>query len=46
MAASMMGDQLKEDNGSVTLRIKGDGPLGEGDQILLRPGRVQEPFRA
>ena len=28
MAASMMGDQLKEDNGSVTLRIKGDGPLG------------------
>ena len=28
MAASMMGNQLKEDNGSVTLRIKGDGPLG------------------
>ena len=27
MAASMMGNQLKEDNGSVTLRIKGDGPL-------------------
>ena len=28
MAASMMGNQLKEDNGSVTLRIKWDGPLG------------------
>lgn len=28
MAASMMGNQLKEENGSVTLRIKSDGPLG------------------
>jgi molecular chaperone Hsp33 len=28
MACSMMGNQLKEENGSVTLRIKGDGPLG------------------
>ena len=28
MAASMVGNQLKEDNGSVTLRIKGGGPLG------------------
>ena len=28
MAASMMGSQLKEEDGSVTLRIKGDGPLG------------------
>ena len=28
MAASMMGDMLKEENGSVTLRLKGDGPLG------------------
>ena len=28
MAASVMGNQLKEDNGSVTLRIKGGGPLG------------------
>ena len=27
MAASMMGNQLKEENGSVTLRINGDGPL-------------------
>ena len=28
MAVSMMGDQLKVEDGSVTLRIKGDGPLG------------------
>ena len=28
MAASMMGNQLKAEDGSVTLRIKGDGPLG------------------
>ena len=28
MAASMMGDSLKEQNGSVTLQIKGGGPLG------------------
>ena len=28
MAASTMGNQLKGDNGSVPLRIKGDGPLG------------------
>lgn len=28
MAASLMGNQLKEEKGSVTLRIKGDGPLG------------------
>ena len=27
MAASLLGSQLKEHNGSVTLRIKGDGPL-------------------
>ena len=27
-AASMMGNQLKEKDGSVTLRIKGGGPLG------------------
>ena len=24
---------------------QGDGPLGEGDQILLRPGRVQEALQ-
>lgn len=28
MAASMMGDALKEENGAVTLQIKGGGPLG------------------
>ena len=28
MAASMMGDALKEEKGSVTLQIKGGGPLG------------------
>ena len=28
MAVSMMGNQLKAEEGSVTLRIKGDGPLG------------------
>lgn len=28
MGASMMGDMLKEQNGSVTLQIKGGGPLG------------------
>ena len=28
MAASMMGDALKEENGSVTLQIKGGGPVG------------------
>ena len=28
MAASMMGNMLKEQDSSVTLRVKGDGPLG------------------
>ena len=28
MAASMMGDALKEENGALTLQIKGGGPLG------------------
>ncbi len=28
MAASMMGEQLKEEDGSVTLRVRGGGPLG------------------
>ena len=28
MAASMMGDMLKEERGSLTLQIKGGGPLG------------------
>lgn len=28
MAASMMGDTLKEENGSITVRINGGGPIG------------------
>ncbi len=28
MAAAMMGDQLKGEGASVTLRFKGDGPIG------------------
>ncbi len=28
LAASMMGDALKEDDGAVTLRVQGGGPLG------------------
>ena len=28
MGASMMGDSLKEENGSLTIQIKGGGPLG------------------
>lgn len=28
MAASMLGEQLKEEDGSVTLRVNGGGPLG------------------
>ena len=28
MGASLMGDMLKEENGSLTLQIKGGGPLG------------------
>ena len=28
MGCSMMGNQLKEEHGSVTLQIKGNGPLG------------------
>ena len=28
MAASMIGQQLKEEDGSVTVRVSGDGPLG------------------
>jgi len=27
-AASLMGDELKEEDGSVTLQVRGDGPLG------------------
>lgn len=48
MACSMMGDQLKGEGSSVTLRFKGDGPLGSitavsDDEGNVR-GYVQEPF--
>ena len=35
MAASMMGQQIKEKDGSVTIRINGGGPLGS-----IQPSRT------
>lgn len=47
MAASMMGNQLKEEDGSITLRVKGDGPLGGitvvSDSAGNVRGYVQDP---
>ena len=48
MGASMMGDALKEENGALTLQIKGGGPLGtvlavSDSQGNVR-GSVQDPF--
>lgn len=47
MGASMMGNQLKEEKGSVTLRIKGGGPLGTitavSDHLGNVRGYVQNP---
>ena len=47
MAASMMGNMLKEQDGSVTLRVKGDGPLGTvlavSDSIGNVRGYVENP---
>lgn len=47
MAASMMGDMLKIDGASVTLQIKGDGPLGTvlavSDDTGNVRGYVQNP---
>ncbi|MEA4954188.1 MAG: Hsp33 family molecular chaperone HslO [Pseudoflavonifractor sp.] len=47
MACSMMGDQLKGEGSSVTLRLKGDGPLGSitavSDTEGSVRGYVQEP---
>ena len=47
MGASMMGNQLKEERGSVTLRIKGGGPLGAitavSDHLGNVRGYVQNP---
>ncbi len=46
-AASMMGDELKNENGSVTLQFRGDGPLGAivtvSDSEGNVRGYVQEP---
>ena len=47
MACSMMGNQLKEEKGSVTLQIKGAGPLGRitvvSDSSGNARGDVQNP---
>jgi molecular chaperone Hsp33 len=41
MAASMMGDALKEENGAVTLQIKGGGPLGTVLAVSDSAGNVR-----
>ena len=41
MAASMMGDMLKEEHGSVTLRIRGGGPLGSLTAVSDSEGNVR-----
>ena len=47
MAASMMGNMLKEQDGSVTLRVKGNGPLGTvlavSDSVGNVRGYVENP---
>ncbi len=41
MAASMMGNQLKEEDGSVTLRFSGGGPLGNILAVSDSEGNVR-----
>ena len=41
MACSMMGNQLKEPDGSVTLQIKGSGPLGRITAVADSGGNVR-----
>lgn len=41
MAASMMGDALKEENGAVTIQIKGGGPLGTVLAVSDSSGNVR-----
>lgn len=41
MASSMMGDQLKGEGASVTLRIKGDGPMGSLTAVSDAQGNVR-----
>lgn len=40
-AASMMGDELKADNGSITLQIRGGGPLGAVTAVSDSQGNVR-----
>ena len=41
MAASMMGAAMKEENGFVTLRVRGDGPLGSLTAVSDSRGNVR-----
>lgn len=41
MACSMLGNQLKEAEGAVTLRIKGDGPMGGVTVVSDSQGNVR-----
>lgn len=41
MACSMMGDQLKGEGSSVTLRVKGDGPMGSLTAVADTGGNVR-----
>lgn len=41
MAASLMGNQLKEEDGSVTLQVKGGGPLGSITAVSDSAGNVR-----
>ena len=41
MAASMMGDALKEEKGALTLQIKGGGPLGTVLAVSDSEGNVR-----
>ena len=41
MAASMMGDDLKQDSGSLTLQFKGNGPLGAITVVSDANGNVR-----
>lgn len=40
-AASIMGDELKEENGSITLQIRGSGPLGAITAVSDSQGNVR-----
>ena len=48
MAASMMGQQIKEKDGSVTIRINGGGPLGSilaVSEGMCRMGKLTFPSK-